>query len=1415
MKWLRRSRPVKRSAHAPRKTRLFVELLESRTLLSGGPSLTVALASHTIAENAGPAATTGTVTRNNVDLSQPLTVNLSSSNTNQAAVPASVTIPANAASTTFNVDAVDDHIHNGTQTVTITATAASPLPVGLDATFGNGGFANVPLSVSSSANLPDMLVQPDGKVVAVAGSQTNMTTWSVTRTLSSGTPDPNFGTNGMVDTTFPGSNGGYANGVAVQPDGKLVVVGTVLAAGARDSWGIARYNPDGTLDTTFGTGGLVQIRFSGEAGWAYDVAVLPDSELLVGGMRQDPSGFAVARLTSTGQVDTTFGSGGVASVNPDPTHNWYNTSGQAMTAQPDGKILMTGIANFNSLPVVRFNANGTLDTTFNGTGIQLIPEAAFGSSANSVEGDSLAVQADGKIVVVGSANTSSSNYSNWVTARLNSDGSLDTSFNGGGVSVLNLIGNAPSAHDVVVQPDGKILVGGQHVIVGTGFYPALARYNPDGTLDNSFNGTGELLVSPTGPFQTVWAIAMQADGTLAAFEGYYTTEQIAHFNTGLMAGSDVLSVTDTDGAPTSTAVTAAPTSSVYGQSVTLTAVVTANAPGSGTPTGTVTFTVGATTLGTATLDGTGTATLTTAALPTGTDTVTATYNGDTNFSSSPGTTTETVSQDGTTTAVSAAPTTSVYGQSVSLTATVSANAPGSGTPTGTVTFTVGSTTLGTATLDGTGTATLNTTALPTGTDTVTATYNGDSNFTSSPGTRTETVTQDGTSTALAAAPTSSYFGQAVTLTATVSANSPGSGTPTGTVTFTNGATTLGTATLSNGTATLTTSALPVGTDTVTATYGGDANFTTSAGTTTATVVPNSTTSVTASPTSAVYGQTVKLTATVAPVGSGTPTGTVTFTVGATTLGTATLSGGKATLSTTLLPVGTDTVTATYSGDSNFSSSSGTTTVGVSQDGTTTTLTSSANPSVYSQKVTFTARVTANAPGSGTPTGTVTFMDGSTTLGTVALSNNTATFATSTLALGSHSITAAYSGDSNFTGSSAGPLNQTVNVDGSVTTVTSSANPSVYSQAVTFTAKVVAKSPGTGTPTGAVTFMDGSTTLGTVALSAGKATLTTSNLNLGSNSIAVSYSGDTNFTASSATLTQTVNQDATVTTLSSSADPSVYGQTVTITAKVAAKAPGTGTPTGTVTFMDGSTTLGTGTLSGGKATYTTAAFSYGNHSLTAVYSGDTNFTGSTSVAFRQTVNQDGTTTTVTSSVNPSALHQAVTFTAVVSAKSPGSGTPTGTVTFKDGTTVLGTSTLDSNGQTTFTASNLKRGNHSITAAYNGDTNFLKSTSAAVIQTVNGMAPNVLTASQVLPDRHSAARLPGTAGQTIATPAASFETTVTGLQSTPIRPSAAAGGQAPPSSEVWRAGEETAQGWGTAGNRTDRATGVQLRLRDDGR
>jgi hypothetical protein len=293
----------------------------------------------------------------------------------------------------------------------------------------------------------------------------------------------------------------------------------------------------------------------------------------------------------------------------------------------------------------------------------------------------------------------------------------------------------------------------------------------------------------------------------------------------------------------------------------------------------------------------------------------------------------------------------------------------------------------------------------------------------------------------------------------------------------------------------------------------------------------------------------------------------------------------------------------------------------------------------------------------------------------------------------------------FKFSSCGPSVQTT----TNTTLGSSANPSSYGQSVMFTATVAATS---GTPTGSVTFKNGPTSLGTMTLSGGSASLSTSSLSAGPHSITASYSGDSNFLSSASNvLSQLVNQAASATSVSSNANPSAAGQNVTFTATVSPSA-----ATGTAQFFDGATSLGTVPLTGGKATLSTSALSVGPHSITAQYSGDTNYTGSTSSVLTQTVNSlISTTTSLTSSLNPSVRGQQVTFTATVKPSS-GAGTPTGTVTFLDGGTTLGSSALNASGVATFSTASLSVGTHSITARYGGDTNYNGSTSAVLSQTV---------------------------------------------------------------------------------------------------
>ena len=238
------------------------------------------------------------------------------------------------------------------------------------------------------------------------------------------------------------------------------------------------------------------------------------------------------------------------------------------------------------------------------------------------------------------------------------------------------------------------------------------------------------------------------------------------------------------------------------------------------------------------------------------------------------------------------------------------------------------------------------------------------------------------------------------------------------------------------------------------------------------------------------------------------------------------------------------------------------------------------------------------------------MNGTTLLGTTSLASGTGSILTSTLALGANSITVQYLGDTNFTAQTSTATTVTVGQAATTANITTTPSSPVFGQTVTITAIVTAVSPGTGTPTGSVQLMNGTTSLGTATLSNGSGSITTSILPTGNNTITTVYSGDLDFQASTSTGTVTIGQSASMTSLSvSSANPAA-SQSVTFTATVAATSPGVGAPTGMVEFLNNGVSIGTSTLSSGKATLT-SDLPIAANSVTAFYLGDSNFSSSTS------------------------------------------------------------------------------------------------------------------------------------------------------------------------------------------------------------
>ena len=817
-----------------------------------------------------------------------------------------------------------------------------------------------------------------------------------------------------------------------------------------------------------------------------------------------------------------------------------------------------------------------------------------------------------------------------------------------------------------------------------------------------------LTATVTAPSGTPTGSVVFYDGVVALTGNIPLTSGVATFSTtALTPGTHTLAA-KYSGDASNAAGTSNPVNEVINQATTTTTLASSNpnayvggvvtftatvTSANGTiPTGTVQFSEGASVLGTQSLNTSGTATFSTATLAPGNHNIVATYAGDTNDSGSSSTALlETIQQIPTVTTLSSTSATPTAGQTVTFTATVAINGSvaADGPISGTVTFTNGPLTLGTSAVDASGQATISTT-MQAGTQNFVATYNGSTNYaTSTSSTLVETVSNTPTTTALTSSPTSSLSGKSATFTATVSSST---GVPTGSVTFTDGATNLGTIPLNQGVATLTTSNLSVASHSIVATYNGDSNYVKSQSTPVVEVVSLAITTTTlAGPSMVDVGATVILTGGVTSTGVA-PTGTLTLLDGGTAIGTQNVgTSGSFTFSTSTLSIGTHNLSVTYAGDANNGgSTSPTVTVVVQQAPTTTSLASSANPSTLGQPLTLTASVTSTGAGI---TGSVSFMDGSTLLGSVALTNGTATLTTSGLTFGNHTLTAVYSGDTNHSVSTSATLTEHI-VQAAVATLSSSLNPATSGSTVIFTAKLAPV--GSLVPSGSVTFRDGGNALATVPLDAtGSATFQTSTLGVGSHNISVTYGGDTNFAASSAMLTQLIQSANTQIVLTASSNPATYGSPLNLVATITSNG---GIATGSVVFTDGGTTVGSAVLNAsGVATLTTSTLSPGTHSIVANYAGDGKASSSVSTPLTVTVLQT-TTTTLASNANPALTLSPVLLTATV--KSPVT-VGTGAVTFTDGSTLLGTAQLDASGVATLTVASLSSGSHSLTASYAGD------------------------------------------------------------------------------------------------------------------
>lgn len=316
-----------------------------------------------------------------------------------------------------------------------------------------------------------------------------------------GTLDLSFDADGIVTTPI-GTANDFGNTVVIQSDGKIVMAGN-----SGNNLALARYNTNGSLDNTFGTGGTVTTNLGCANASGSSFAIQSDGKIVVGGYcgifpNYD---FALTRYNMNGTLDNTFGNSGIV-ITPILS---AGDQGMAVAIQNDGKILLGGSTDNGSngdLALARYNTNGSLDVTFDTDGIVT---TATGKANDIIR--AVAIQSDGRIVVAGYSYTSKSYSYDFIIARYNSNGSLDNTFGTGGILTTAIIHNTNDyAESIAIQTDGKIIVGGYSF---TGLL-LLARYNTNGTLDITFGSGGTLSIAFGCAYQNDYSVALQSDGKI-------------------------------------------------------------------------------------------------------------------------------------------------------------------------------------------------------------------------------------------------------------------------------------------------------------------------------------------------------------------------------------------------------------------------------------------------------------------------------------------------------------------------------------------------------------------------------------------------------------------------------------------------------------------------------------------------------------------------------------------------------------------------------------------------------------------------------------------------------------------------------------------------------------------------------------
>jgi uncharacterized delta-60 repeat protein len=390
--------------------------------------------------------------------------------------------------------------------LTAASSASAALPPGaLDTTFSSDGLTTTNFTSGfDSANA--VAVQIDSKIVAVGQAGGSGGRFAVARYQSTGPLDPGFSVDGKLTTDFTAGYDAAFDG-ALDADGNIVAVGRAGGRGGR--FAIARYLPDGSLDPSFSTDGKAIANFTPGDDYAFGVAIQADDGKIVAVGRAGGSGgvFAAARFNTDGTLDTSFSTDGKATTN----FTAGDDRADAVAVQADDGIVVAGSANYfgsnGKFALVRYKADGTLDTGFSGDG-KLTTDFTPGFDG----GFAVAVQpGDQYIVAAGQAGLTLG------LVRYKTNGTLDTAFSTDGKATTNFTRGADYADDVVIQNDGKIVVAGAANFFGPDAKFALARYNGvDGALDPGFSGDGKVMTNLTTGFDGAYGVAIAPTGEIVA-----------------------------------------------------------------------------------------------------------------------------------------------------------------------------------------------------------------------------------------------------------------------------------------------------------------------------------------------------------------------------------------------------------------------------------------------------------------------------------------------------------------------------------------------------------------------------------------------------------------------------------------------------------------------------------------------------------------------------------------------------------------------------------------------------------------------------------------------------------------------------------------------------------------------------------